>query len=96
MTERALTCQELVELVTEYLENSLEANERARFEAHIAGCRGCANYLEQMRQTIRLMGRLTEESIAPPARDELLMVFRQWKGEGRLKQDEKEEKREEE
>jgi anti-sigma factor RsiW len=79
MTERALTCQELVELVTDYLENALQAEERARFEAHIASCNGCSNYLEQLRKTIQVTGRLTEESIAPPARDELLAVFRKWK-----------------
>jgi anti-sigma factor RsiW len=79
MSERALTCQELVELVTDYLENALQAEERRRFEAHIAGCQGCTNYLEQMRQTIALTGHLTEESIAPPARDELLALFRKWK-----------------
>jgi anti-sigma factor RsiW len=79
MTERPLTCQELVELVTDYLEGALVAEQQARFEAHIARCRGCTNYLEQMRQSIHLMGRLTEESLSAPVRDELLAVFRNWK-----------------
>jgi anti-sigma factor RsiW len=79
MSEKPLTCQELVELVTEYLEGALQVEERARFEAHLANCRGCTRYLEQMRQSIGLMGRLTEESISAPVRDELLAVFRTWK-----------------
>ena len=74
-----LTCQELVELVTEYLEGSLSAPARARFEEHLAMCAGCRNYLAQMRRTISALGRLSEESISPQARDDLLGVFRNWK-----------------
>jgi predicted anti-sigma-YlaC factor YlaD len=74
-----LTCQELVELVTDYLEGSLPAAQRARFEEHLEKCAGCRNYLAQMRQTIRLAGMLTEASIAPQARADLLGVFRNWK-----------------
>jgi anti-sigma factor RsiW len=74
-----LTCQELVELVTDYLEGALSAAQRARFEEHLTTCTGCRNYLAQMRQTIKLTGMLTEESIAPQARDDLLGVFRSWK-----------------
>ena len=74
-----LTCQELVELVTDYLEGSLSAQERARFEEHLTKCAGCRNYLAQMRQTIELAGKLSEESSAPQARDDLLGVFRNWK-----------------
>ena len=74
-----LTCQELVEIVTDYIEGSLSARERARFDAHLAKCTGCRNYLAQMRQTIKLAGKLSEESIPPQARDDLLGVFRNWK-----------------
>ena len=74
-----LACQELVELVTDYLEGVLPAAERTRFEEHLAGCSGCRAYLEQMRQTIRVLHRLTEESLAPQAKEELLRVFRDWK-----------------
>jgi anti-sigma factor RsiW len=74
-----LTCRELVELVTDYLEGGLPPAERARFEAHLADCPGCTTYLEQMRQTIRLLGRLTEADVAPQALEELLRVFRAWK-----------------
>lgn len=79
MATEDLTCQELVELVTAYIEGALPPEERVRFEAHLAGCRGCTSYLEQMRQTIRLLGTLAEMSIAPQARDDLLLAFRRWK-----------------
>ncbi len=74
-----LSCQELVELVTEYLEGSLPPPERARFEAHLAECPGCRAYLQQMRITIRLTGRLNENGLSPQATQELLEIFRNWK-----------------
>jgi anti-sigma factor RsiW len=73
-----LPCQELVELVTDYLEDRLPSRVRVRFEAHLALCSGCRTYLEQMRQTIRTLGRLPTESIESEARDRLLDVFRGW------------------
>ena len=74
-----MTCQELVELVTEYFENTLPPADRARFEAHIGICPPCRNYLAQMEQTIHLSGQLTEEAIAPDVQQELLRTFRNWK-----------------
>lgn len=74
-----LTCQELVELVTDYLEDTLPPVERIRFEEHLAMCDGCSEYVRQMEQTIRLVGALTEDSIPEPARAELLEAFRSWK-----------------
>ena len=74
-----LSCQELVELVTDYLEDRLPPAERERFEGHLALCPGCDTYVEQMRETIRLTGELTEQAIAPAARDTLLAAFRGWK-----------------
>jgi predicted anti-sigma-YlaC factor YlaD len=74
-----LTCKELVELVTDYLEGALTPAERARFDAHLAGCRGCRAYLDQMRRTIRMLGTLTEESVPTEARERLLRTFRDWK-----------------
>ena len=74
-----MSCRELVEIITEYLEGTLPPAERARFEAHLAVCPGCQTYLDQMRQTVRALGRLTEQSIPPQARQELLQVFRHWK-----------------
>ena len=79
LARRELTCVELVELVTDYLEDALPRRERRRFERHIAGCDGCTSYVEQMRMTKRLLGRIPEESIPPPARDALLHAFRDWK-----------------
>ena len=75
-----LTCRELVEVITEYLEETLPEIDRSRFEAHLAECPGCTIYLEQMRTTIRLSGRLTEDSLGSRARTELLETFRSWKG----------------
>lgn len=74
-----MTCRELVELITDYLEGALRPEDRAQFEAHLAACSGCANYLEQMRRTISLAGRLSEEAIPEESRSELLRLFRDWK-----------------
>ncbi len=75
-----LTCRELVELVTDYLEQALPAVERARFEAHVATCVGCRPYLTQMRQTLRAVGRLREESLGLERKEELLLSYRRWTG----------------
>jgi anti-sigma factor RsiW len=74
-----LSCQELVELVTDYLEGALPPDETARFEAHIGTCDGCNVYLEQMRQTIELTGRLSVDALAPEAERRLLEAFRGWR-----------------
>ena len=74
-----LPCQELVELVTDYLEGRLSASERLRFEAHLTACSGCRTYLEQMRQTVRALGRLSEASMEPEAKERLLAAFRDWR-----------------
>ena len=73
-----MSCQELVELITDYLEDRLSPVDRTRFEAHLAGCEACRTYLEQFRQTIRALGRLPEESLSPEARHALLDAFRGW------------------
>ena len=74
-----LSCQELVELVTDYLEGTLPADERARFEEHLAPCEGCTNYVEQMRRTVELVGRLPRQAITPDVEEALLGAFRNWK-----------------
>ena len=74
-----LSCQELIELVTDYLDGALPPAERARFDAHIAGCDGCLAYLEQIRVTIRLSGALRPEELDPAAEEALLGAFRDWK-----------------
>lgn len=60
-----MNCSELVGLVTDYLEGSMHADERARFDEHVSGCDGCTTYLEQFRITIRLTGMLSEDQVAP-------------------------------
>ena len=79
MTE--LTCQELVELVTDYLEETLPGDARVRFDEHLAGCPYCRTYLEQFRTTIELAGTLREEDVTPAAREALLARFAEWKRE---------------
>ncbi len=74
-----ITCKEIVELVTEYLESAMSEPDRARFDDHLSICRGCANYLDQMRETIRVTGTLTEDSLSPAAKANLLTAFRDWK-----------------
>ena len=74
-----MTCKELVELVTDYLEGKLQAVDTARFEEHIATCEGCIAYLEQMRRTIQVMSYLNEESLTSQQWQDLLEIFRNWK-----------------
>ena len=81
MTPNHMACNEFVELVTEYLEGTLSLEDRRRFEEHLALCDGCSVYLEQMRQTISVLGCLPEEAIPPAAEDKLLGAFRNWKTE---------------
>ncbi len=76
-----LSCQELVELVTDYLEGALPAEDRARFDAHIEACDGCTRYLAQIQVTVELTGRLTPEELDPAAEAALLEAFRDWKTE---------------
>jgi len=71
-----LECRELVELVTDYLEDALAPDERVRFELHLAVCDGCTAYLRQLRATLRAAGRLSERSIPVGVRDRLLEAFR--------------------
>jgi anti-sigma factor RsiW len=75
----ALSCQELVELVTDYLEGALEERDLRAFEAHLANCDGCTEYLEQMRTTIRVVGTLTPNDLTQAAETVLLKAFRDWK-----------------
>lgn len=78
-TSGDLTCRELVELVTDYLEGALPPRERIRFEAHLALCPGCITYLDQMRTTVALVGKLAEQEIPPDAERAFLAAFREWK-----------------
>jgi hypothetical protein len=73
-----LSCKEIVELVTEYIEDVLPEAAREAFERHLVECDGCLSYLDQMRDTIRLTGELREDSLPPALQEELLEAFRGW------------------
>jgi predicted anti-sigma-YlaC factor YlaD len=75
-----LACNELVELVTDYLEERLPDLDVERLEAHLSICEGCRNYVDQMRETIDALGHLPEEPLAPEVREELLEAFHGWRG----------------
>jgi anti-sigma factor RsiW len=74
----AFSCQELVELVTDYLEGALSTADARRFEEHIGACDGCTEYLEQFKRLIELTGTLTPDDLTPAAESALLDVFRSW------------------
>jgi anti-sigma factor RsiW len=74
-----MTCRELVELVTDYLEGALPAGDVARFEAHLAACPGCETYVEQIRTTIAVT-RASGDAVDPAAVSPLLDAFRDWQG----------------
>ena len=71
-----ITCQELTELVTEYIEGTLGAHETALFEQHLNFCDGCDWYVDQMRTTIAAVGRIEPADVPEPVRDRLLAAFR--------------------
>ena len=73
-----LACRQVVELVNDYLEGALDPAVAAKFEAHIADCDACATYLEQIRETVTLAGRLEPEALEPAARDAFIEAFRGW------------------
>ena len=75
-TADELACNELVELVTEYLEDALPQPERSRIERHLATCDGCTRYVEQIRETITAAGRVSPDDVPAPVVDRLLAVFR--------------------
>jgi anti-sigma factor RsiW len=79
---RDLACQQVVELVTDYLEDALSAADARRLEAHLAGCPDCTEYLAQIRETIRLAGRLTPEDLTPDMTSDLTSLYRRWLAEG--------------
>jgi anti-sigma factor RsiW len=79
---RELACQEVVELVTDYLEGALSPADHRRFETHLAGCPHCTEYLAQMRETITLVGRVTPEDLTPQMSTDLTDLYRRWRAEG--------------
>jgi anti-sigma factor RsiW len=73
-----MPCQELVEVLTDYLEGALPERDRRRLEAHLAGCPLCTEYVEQFRAVIVASGRLTTDDVPDEARRELGRVFHDW------------------
>ncbi len=74
-----LVCQQVVELVTDYLEDRLSRADRGRLDAHLAGCPHCTEYLAQLRATIALAGRITPADLTPQMRTEMIALYRQWR-----------------
>lgn len=79
MTDDTMACNELVELVTAYLDGVLDPETRSRFDMHLLECDGCENYLEQFRATVRTVGRIGDEQLDPAYRRRLLDVFRDFR-----------------
>jgi len=80
-TRPPLACIEMVELITDYLEGALPRAQRKRFEAHLAGCEHCSEYLAQMRATIAATGRLREHDLTPQMLEEFGNIFQRWRSE---------------
>lgn len=74
-----MDCNELVELVTAYLDGTLDPDTRARFDVHLIECDGCEHYLQQFRTTVETLGRIGDDAIEPAFRDRLLDAFRDWR-----------------
>jgi anti-sigma factor RsiW len=74
-----ITCREVVELVTGYLDGALEAREAEAFERHLSICEGCTAYVDQMRTTVDTVGRIREGDVPPETRERLLAAFADWK-----------------
>ena len=79
MTAGAMDCNELVELVTAYLDGSLDLDDRARFDLHLLECDGCENYLQQFRATVATIGKIHVEELEPGVRHRLIDAFRDWR-----------------
>lgn len=80
VSDRELTCRELVEVVNDYLEDEMAAAERLRFERHLDLCAHCVVHLAQMRETIAAVGRPSPDELEAEVRDGLLRAFRDWRG----------------
>ena len=74
-----ISCAEVVELVTDYLERALPPEEMTLFEQHLNFCEGCIVYVEQIRATAATVGRVREEDVPPETKEKLLAAFREWK-----------------
>jgi anti-sigma factor RsiW len=81
LLRRDVICRQAVEMVTDYLEGTLPRRARRRFEAHLAGCPHCTEYLAQMRETIRLTGHLEPDDLTPQQQDEFIDLYRRWRAD---------------
>ncbi|HEX3298479.1 MAG TPA: zf-HC2 domain-containing protein [Actinomycetota bacterium] len=79
MSDQSLTCHEVIDLLSNYIEGALTGDDRRRVDEHLALCDGCATYLEQMRETIRLSGMVSEEEVPETDKAALLDAFRDWR-----------------
>ena len=79
MSTGPLDCNELVELVTAYLDGALDPDTRARFDTHLLDCDGCENYLQQFRETVRTVGKITDNELDPAFRNRLLDAFKDFR-----------------
>ena len=74
------SCQEMIEVVTNYLDDALPPDEQQRFERHLSYCAGCNTYVDQIRETIRQTSMVPREESLPPAlREAIVAQFRRWK-----------------
>ena len=74
-----MSCREVVEAITAYLDDALPDEDRRRFDAHVADCPACEEYLAQMRETIACLGRLDVMPLSQPTRERLIVAFREWR-----------------
>jgi anti-sigma factor RsiW len=74
-----MDCNELVELVTAFLDDALDPETGARVEAHLADCEGCANYVQQFRETVRTVGKISDDELDPAFRNRLLDAFKNFR-----------------
>jgi anti-sigma factor RsiW len=74
-----MDCNELVELVTAYLDGALDPDTRARVDMHLLDCDGCANYLQQFRETVRTVGKISDDELDPAFRNRLLDAFKNFR-----------------
>jgi anti-sigma factor RsiW len=78
-TKAEMSCREVVEVVSDYIDGSLPAEDRERLDAHLTECPCCVQYVQQMRETIVALGRVDAESLSPQAQERLLAAFRGWR-----------------
>jgi anti-sigma factor RsiW len=85
-TDDELSCQQVVEIITDYLEDALDPRDRLHVEEHLALCPGCKVYLDQMRSTVRALGHIPVDTLSQRAQADLMLAFRQFRrpaGDGR-------------